>query len=201
MPAPAALRAFIAVELPAGLRDQLAQVIARLGQLLPAGVRWVRPEGIHLTLKFLGDTPLAQINQVKSVIVAAALEVAPFECRVEGLGCFPDQSRPRVVWVGLHEPSGALHQLQQAIEAGTARLGYAREAANRGFHPHLTLGRVGREVRGSQARAVGDIVCAAGASDLGAFRADVVTLMRSSLQPGGAVYSRLYEARLGEASS
>lgn len=191
------LRAFIAIELPPAIRDPMARIMESLDRGLPRrSVRWVRPDGIHLTLKFLGDTPASQLDHVQSLMAAAAREVTPFECVVAGLGCFPSPRQPRIVWVGLHEPSGVLNRLQRAIEAGAARLGYPKD--DRPFNPHLTLGRLGREVQGQDARRVGENVQVAGVGELGTFRVEAVSLMSSDLRRGGPVYTRLYQARLAE---
>ncbi|MBI3762598.1 MAG: RNA 2',3'-cyclic phosphodiesterase [Chloroflexi bacterium] len=198
MAAPATLRTFIAIELPPALCAQLSDVMTRLDMALPArAVRWVRAEGIHLTLKFLGDTPHSQLGPLQSIIASAAQIVAPFECSAGDLGCFPNARQPRVVWVGVRDPAGALERLQRAIEAGTARLGYPREAGERGFNPHLTLGRVGRDVHGPVAKQIGEIVQATKTGELGIVRVDRVNLMKSDLQAGGAIYARLYDAPLG----
>jgi 2'-5' RNA ligase len=196
--APASARAFIAVALPAALRQALGQVNAGLRRTVPEGaVRWVRPEGMHLTLKFLGDMPLSQAEQVQTMLEAAAREAAPFECDVSGLGCFPNLRQPRVVWAGLREPSGALAHLQRAVEAGAVRLGYTQATGDRGFMPHLTLGRVARQAGAAEWRSVAEAVQAAAAGEIGTFLVEAVCLMKSDLRPGGSAYTRLFRAGLG----
>jgi len=176
-------------------------MLARLSRAAPErAVRWVRPEAIHLTLKFLGDVPSAQTAQLSGMLDEAAGGHAPFECGVGGLGCFPDLRQPRVVWAGVSEPDGALTRLQHAVEAGAARLGYTREPAEREFNPHLTLGRVARGVRGAEARRVGEAVQSVAAGELDRLPVAAVCLMRSDRRPGGSVYTRLHEARLGGSS-
>ena len=193
----ATLRTFIAVELDKELKSNLGALQSRLrGQIAPRSVRWVRPEGIHLTLKFLGDTPSEQVDQVKAALAQAAAEVGPFTFTVGGLGCFPNAHRPRVIWVGLQEPTGALVRLKDAIETQVAPLGFPTE--KRRFHPHLTLGRVQRRASKSEAREIGEVVAA---SDLGVIdEMDVtaVSYIKSDLQPSGAVYTTLFEAALGQ---
>ncbi len=200
MAAPEILRAFIAVEIPPALHDPLAAVAARLSRAIPErSVRWVRPAGIHLTLKFLGDVPLSQIAGLQAMLDEAVRDQAPFECAVGGLGCFPNLRQPRVVWVGVREPDARLKLLQAAVEAGAAGLGFPREPGGRGFNPHLTLGRVQRGAREADARRVGEAVQAAGAVELGRLPVEAISLMRSDLQPGGPVYTRLHRALLGAA--
>ena len=194
------LRTFIAIELSGTLKDALRRIQGELSVEMPArSVRWVQPDGIHLTLKFLGDTPAAQVDAVKAALARAAVEAVPFTVTASGLGCFPSARQPRVVWVGLQEPSGALSRLQRAVEAQVAPLGFPTE--RRPFTPHLTLGRVQQYASGSDVRQIGEVVAArmtAGA--LGEMRAAVVSYIKSDLRPGGAVYTALSEARLGRTS-
>lgn len=196
------IRTFIAVELDENLRATLGKLQAGLrSQVPPRVVRWVQPNGIHLTLKFLGDTPLDQVEAIKAALARAAAEVAPFVFTVSGVGCFPDVRRPRVVWVGLHEPTGTLARLWQAVEAHVAPLGFPTE--KRPFSPHLTLGRVGRQASSSEVHEVGQAVAAA-APGLADVRDEIavhsVAYIKSDLLPGGAVYTRLFEAPLRESA-
>ena len=151
------IRAFIAVPLPRSLLDQLAALQHQLGeQASPRSVRWVRAEGIHLTLKFLGDTSTERLPDIKQALAAVARHAPTCTFTVEGLGCFPNPRRPRVVWVGVQEPTGWLEVLQDAIEEAMTHFGYSRE--KRGFKPHLTLGRVDRRASRSDAAQVGEAV-------------------------------------------
>ena len=100
------LRTFIAIELDQQLKASLADIQARLRSAVPPrAVRWVQPEGIHLTLKFLGDTPLDKVEPVKAALAQAAREIPAFAVTVGGVGCFPDARRPRVSWVGVQDQS------------------------------------------------------------------------------------------------
>jgi 2'-5' RNA ligase len=187
------VRAFIAIELGEGLRDKLGDLQARLrGDVPPGLVRWVRPEGMHLTLKFLGDVPVAQVESIANAVSQTCEEHAPFGCSVSGLGCFPNPARPRVVWVGIQEPSGALASLQRDVDRAVSRLGF--EPEGRRFHPHLTLGRI--KSRDREAVAIlGEYISRARVT-VGSIQATAVHLMRSDLLPGGAVYTPLAVAAL-----
>lgn len=190
------IRTFIAVELDEAVRGVLAAVQGELEAALPPrSVRWVRPEGIHLTLKFLGDTPVARLKEVERALAAAAARVAPFSFSVEGLGCFPNTRRPRNVWVGVQEPTGTLRALWRAVEAEVAPLGWPTEA--RGFQPHLTLGRVQRHVSSADLLALGELVEKSNVGRLGSMTVRAVSFIRSDLKPTGAVYTTLAEAALG----
>jgi len=192
------LRTFIAVELDQELKATLAGIQARLrGAVPPRAVRWVQPEGIHLTLKFLGDTSLDKVEQVMAALARAAGEIPAFTVTVGGVGCFPDARRPRVVWVGVQEPTGSLVRLWQAVESHVAPLGFPTE--KRPFNPHLTLGRVQHNASSSEVRDVGQAVAALAAAMVGAqdeMAVSSVAYIKSDLRPAGAVYTTLVEARL-----
>jgi 2'-5' RNA ligase len=192
----ATLRTFIAIELDEDLKDNLARLQNRLrGQMSPRSVRWVRPEGIHLTLKFLGDTTEEQVEQVKEALARAAAGAGPITFSVGGVGCFPNTRRPRVVWVGLHEPTGALARLRDAVEEQVAPLGFPTE--KRPFSPHLTLGRVHRRASKSEVREVGEVVAASAIGDIDEMTATAVFYIQSDLRPSGAVYTTLVSVELG----
>lgn len=191
------LRTFIAIELSAEIREGLQHLQDLLkGQAPARSVRWVRPDGIHLTCKFLGDTPAAKVSEVKVALSRAAAEAAPFSFTVAGLGCFPNARQPRVVWVGLREPTGALARLRDAVESHVAPLGFPTEG--RAFQPHLTLGRVQRYASSAEVRRIGEVVAATEAGIVGQMMAQAVSYISSDLRPGGAVYTTLLEARLGK---
>ncbi len=192
------LRTFIAVELDQELKATLTEIQTRLrGAVPPRAVRWVQSEGIHLTLKFLGDTPLDKVEQVKAALALAAGQIPAFTITVAGVGCFPDARRPRVVWVGIQEPSGSLARLWQAVESHVAPLGFPTE--KRPFSPHLTLGRVQRYASSGEVRDVGQAVAALAAEMAGVqdeMAVSAVAYIKSDLRPTGAVYTILTEARL-----
>ncbi len=189
------LRTFIAIELSRELKDGLGRLQESLrGQMPPRSVRWVQPDGIHLTLKFLGDTPEDKLKAIEAALARAAAESAPFSFTVGSLGCFPNARQPRVVWVGLQEPTGALARLQQAVEAHVAPLGFPTE--KRPFSPHLTLGRVQKHASRSEVRQIGEVVAASTVGTLGQMVATAVSYIKSDLRPSGAVYTTLFEAKL-----
>lgn len=189
------LRTFIAVELHQRLKVRLQNAQDDLSnQVAPRSVRWVRPDGIHLTLKFLGDTPLDKVEAVKTALVQAAAEVQPFTVTLRGLGCFPDSRRPQVVWAGIDEPTHTLSRLRDAVERQVAPLGFPTE--KRAFHPHLTLGRVQRDASRSEVAAVGAAVLGTAAGLIDEMAVTAVSYIRSDLRPSGAVYTTLCEVQL-----
>ena len=188
------VRAFIAIELTPPTLDRLGDLQARLRQDLPPRlVRWVRPQGIHLTLKFLGEITASGVDAVSEAMADACVAHASFSLSVHGLGCFPSLRRPRVLWVGVEEPTGVLAALQRDVERALVPLGFSPETWP--FSPHLTLGRLKEGARG-QIEALGQVVSQAKAR-VGEMPVTAVHLMRSDLLPGGAVYTSLSVARLG----
>lgn len=187
----ATLRAFIAAELPAGLREAIGRLQAELAR---AGVRarWVRPEGIHLTLRFLGDVPAAAAGPLAEALAAAAAGQAALSLAAVGLGVFPGPRRPRVVWAGLAGETGALAGLQHRLEE--ALVAHAFSPEDRPFRPHLTLGRFGEA---GAPGPVADALAAHAGRELGRFEIGEIVLFRSELRPMGAVYTALARAALG----
>jgi 2'-5' RNA ligase len=186
------MRAFIAVPLPSSLLDELGNLQHRLERRVPdRSVRWVRPEGVHLTLKFLGDTPVAKLPAIRQALAAVARNAPGCTFTVGGLGCFPSPHRPRVVWVGVQEPTGRLAAVQDAVEEVMAPLGY--EPEGRGFAPHLTLGRIGRKTSRGDAARVGEVVASIDVAQLAEVAVTGFELIRSVLKPSGAEYTALAE--------
>jgi 2'-5' RNA ligase len=189
------VRTFIAIELDRELKAGHQRVQEGLRQqVAPRSIRWVRPDAIHLTLKFLGDTPPEKVGAVKDALARAAAQVSPFTFVVSGLGCFPNTQRPRVLWLGLQDPAGALTRLRDAVEAQVAPLGFPTET--RPFRPHLTLGRVQRHASKPEVIEVGAVVFNATICTIGEMAVTRVSYIRSDLQPGGSVYTTLAETAL-----
>ncbi|MGC8839519.1 MAG: RNA 2',3'-cyclic phosphodiesterase [Anaerolineae bacterium] len=187
---PEMVRAFVAIELDPSLLRALEDLMTRLQKALPPGaLRWVRSEGIHLTLQFLGNVPADRVPAIVRALEEACAEVPPLTMEVRGLGCFPNLQRPNVLWVGVEERTGQLLRLQKHVAQALEPLGF--EPDRRGFHPHLTLARTARGARPSDLRQIGTWVAGAKPLSLGTLQADHVSLMRSDLRPDGAVYTRL----------
>jgi 2'-5' RNA ligase len=152
-------------------------------------------DGIHLTLKFVGDTPAASVDAVKEALQEAARGHHAVALTVQGLGCFPTFERPRVLWLGVGGDMHRLRALQADVEKYIAPLGFPTE--DRGFSPHLTLARTAQGASRAEAAALGTL---AKERDPGrkvaAWQAVSVSLMRSHLRPDGAVYERVAEAPL-----
>ena len=141
------MRMFIAIDLDPALKAGLMELVGAFKRL-EAEVRWVRPQGLHLTLKFLGEVDQAGLPAVGKAVRGAAAEHRSFPLVLQGTGTFPGGSRPRVLWAGVRE-GPELMAFQEAVESGLETEGYPREA--RPFHPHLTLGRVSGPSRVAEA--------------------------------------------------
>jgi 2'-5' RNA ligase len=182
------LRTFVALPLPDELRAAVAETAAALRAAVgERDVRWVRPEGVHLTLAFLGDTTTAQVAQVRDGLEQVAGANRPVPLRLDRVGVFPHARRPRVFWVGIRDDADALHTLQRAVTAMLTPLGWAPD--RRPFTAHLTLGRVRGGARVAPPPA--DVpVTQAGCT------VDSVVLYRSELRRDGARYTVLHRAKL-----
>ncbi|HAL62301.1 MAG TPA: RNA 2',3'-cyclic phosphodiesterase [Chloroflexi bacterium] len=184
------IRAFVAIELSAGIKSELTQVQEMLKEKIATPhLRWVDPANVHLTLKFLGNVPLDRIQEITAALREACAGLSPFVMEVSGLGCFPTTNNPRVIWVGVQEETGRLKRLQERVEGSLAALGFKPEG--RAFHPHLTLGRVRKGAHAGARRIIGGIVSATSVGDLGQMEVGEISLMKSKLLPSGAQHSRL----------
>ena len=190
------MRAFIAVNIPMEVKGNLQEEISRLRTLIHGGpVRWVRPEGIHLTLKFLGEISNSSLVEIGQVLEREVKRHPFFTLRVRGFGCFPNRRRPRVLWIGITEENGTLAQVQTVIEEKLVPLGFGKEG--RPFHPHLTLGRVKRNIPMSELTQLKKAVDEFVVGQIGHFEVSELHLIRSILSPSGAEYSTLMEYPLG----
>ncbi len=184
------IRSFIAFELPEAVIALLGKVQQEL-KSLRLKVRWVRPENIHLTLKFLGNINPADIENIGGAMSDAAGDCAPFTLTVGGIGFFPGIKRPRIIWVGLGGEIQVLLNLQRNLADRLATVGFPKE--KRSFKAHLTLGRIRQAVDPSE---IGQAVQLFSDSGTQKMTADRVILFKSDLKPTGAVYSRLKKVDL-----
>jgi 2'-5' RNA ligase len=188
------VRAFVAIELPDRAKDALARVVGELRAARVGGLRAVRPEGIHLTLKFLGDVPADRIEAIGGPIERAAGQHTPFALSLGGVGAFPSGPAPRVLWAGIAGDLDNLGALQTSVDGCLADLGFARE--RRPFNPHLTLARLRDSAsREDRSRAL-CVLRAAQPLEASGFDVDAIVLFQSTLAPGGAVYRPLLRVPL-----
>lgn len=190
------VRAFIAIDLPPNLQDRLSQLSNALKKEMgDVPIRWVATENMHLTMKFLGDVSLKNLDVLTNILIREAAVRDPMVISLGGVGAFPKMRRPRIIWAGMKAPP-ELASLQRGIDKQTARVGYARE--QRPFSPHITMGRVSRNATPDHVRIIGDVLSTQNIGFLGVARVREVHLFRSDLQSGGVVYSRLFSAPFGD---
>jgi len=201
------IRLFVSIELSEEVREEISRFLKRLGKShFP--VRWVRLENLHLTLAFLGwqnERFKVQGSRFKvetgelilSCLKKAVAKIEPFEIKIRGIGVFPDQLRPRVIWLGLAGDLESLAKLQKKITEELKMVGF--EIEKRKFIPHLTLGRVKKGTRAPACRNLGRQI---GKMQVGEFRrkilVDEVSLMESKLSKEGPIYKKLATVKLGK---
>ncbi len=184
------MRLFIAIELPEEIKRGIAAIQEKLRKS-GADAAWTRPEGIHLTLKFLGEVPDAKVMDIRTALAGAVSGAAGFRLEAAGAGAFPNSRNPRVLWLGVRGDLERLGALQSAVEGAMVKLGFDPE--DRAFSPHLTLARIKYiRPRFSWQQAIEGIRDV----QLGAFDAVAVSLMKSELKPSGAVYAEVGRAEL-----
>jgi RNA 2',3'-cyclic 3'-phosphodiesterase len=180
------LRTFIAIDLPPAVQEALDRFEKEL-QRVPAPVAWVKPERIHLTLKFLGDVASERIPELQGSLAQVAGTAAPFRLQPFGCGAFPSVKQMRVIWVGLTGDWEALKKLQTGVEEAMGELGFKKE--ERPFRAHLTVGRV----KGSHhLRALQDLLMSHQSFEAEAFDVTELVLYKSELRPEGALYTPLF---------
>ena len=189
------IRAFVAIELPEAVTAALGELVGALSAADVRGVRLVRPQGIHLTLKFLGNISDGLVGDIVGTASEAAESSAPFNLELGEVGAFPSVNRPRVLWVGMSGGVGPVLALQECIAESLVPLGFDRES--RPFSPHLTVARIRDGTSISDRRLAAEVLLAAPFRTGLRIPVESISLMRSILHPGGAIYERLASVRLG----
>lgn len=188
------IRSFIAIELPEEVKAGLRRLQAELKLPEHTFVKWVAPEAIHLTLKFLGNISPQKVAEITRVMEQASEGVSPFHLEITEVGAFPNMRQPRVLWVGIRGEVDKLVAWQNRIDNGLVPLGFAKET--RPFTPHLTLARLREGVSPGDRRDFGEMVAKTTIEVSYKFNVTSLNLMKSQLLPGGAVYSRLADVKL-----
>lgn len=183
------LRVFVAVGLSGAAREQLIDAAERIRQGVPQGIQWAKPDGMHLTLKFLGNISALGVGPLLECLEPVAENTHAFMLELAGLGMFPNRRQPRVLWAGVAGDLEALARLQQASEEAINGLGYPLE--RRPFRPHITLGRPRRSVSDAQLARIGAVVSGLASPQPVRWQVDSVDVMQSELHPSGARYTTL----------
>lgn len=187
------MRVFVAIELPEDLRLALSKLQTIFGAPAEAA-KWVGPDLLHITMRFLGQISEEQLRSVEAAAGAAGVSTGPFTLETGLPGAFPNERNPRVLWVGLEGERGleSLRNLHDVLEADLVQRGFNGE--DKRFSPHITVARV-RERAGSEARrALGQALADVRSRPIGAsrtFPVENLTIMRSDLGPGGPRYTPL----------
>jgi 2'-5' RNA ligase len=182
------IRAFIAIHLPADVRDYLGSISADLsGQLPPRALRWVKPDHLHLTLRFLGDTDVTLLPDIYQALDGVTARQQRFDLYLEGFGCFPNCQRPRVLWAGVAGQVAEAAKLKEGIDS--ALMPYGWDAEKRPFRPHLTIGRV-KNARKAIAPSWPESTLRS------AIPADAIHLIESELTPDGPIYTLRHSSAL-----
>ena len=183
-------RCFIAIEIPETIRKSVGDIIEILKKS-GSDVKWVKPENIHITIQFLGETEESLIAAIKESLEKILAPHHPFYIKITDAGCFPDGRRPRIIWVGMEE-SQNLIRLYKDVANGMTRFGYQKE--ERAFTPHITIGRVKSQ------RNMGELLKRLDefkGRSIAEFEVQKITLMKSELKPSGAKYYSLAEIPFG----
>ncbi len=183
-------RFFLAAPLPQSLKHYLAQLQQQLRDQLNKPLRWVKPEGMHLTLKFIGDFERARLKELEDILALGLAGKPALSLVLTRLGAFPDARKARVLWVGLEGHIGPLAELAATCDELTAKLGVAPE--QRKFDPHLTLARIA----GQEFAYLEELVAKVQVEPL-AFPVAEVQLIESQLRPGGSLYKLVCDFPLG----
>jgi 2'-5' RNA ligase len=189
----ATVRTFIAIELPSDVQQSLHDTQDRIAGWLGPNertLRWVRPESLHLTLQFLGDVPIRLIGLIKGAMDKACLGTASFNLHTGQPGVFPNERRPRVLWVGVEGDIDPLRSLANSVHRELQALGYKPDDT---FSPHLTLARVRGHANEDARAAIADALASIKREPPPkiSFPVTSISLMQSELRQGGSVYTRL----------
>jgi 2'-5' RNA ligase len=184
-------RIFLAIDIPAAARDVCAGYIENLGSQFPkVRVAWVRPEKLHITLKFLGDTTDDVMRKLRDDIVRVVAEHEQFQSSLAGTGIFSSRSRPRVLWLGVDDSEARMRKIHHSLEMVCREFGY--DADDKLFTPHITVGRI-REPRSAVPLADRHLKTEI---EPVAFSVSEIVLYESKTERTGSVYSRLLQIPL-----
>lgn len=185
------MRAFLAVEIPSEVREAVGDVIRHLSRET-LGVKWVRPEQLHLTLEFFADLAPECLPALEEAVSPAAAAFAPAPLRVRGLGAFRSGGRIRVLWAGIEDPGGRLSAFAGELRGALAARGVRGD--DKPFRPHLTLGRLREPTRNP---ALERALSAGGDFQAGPFVPPRLTLFESTLTPEGPIHRALRQWPFG----
>jgi len=182
------MRSFVAVDIPGAIKESVRDYVEGLKGSFGNVMKWVAPENLHFTIKFLGEISDAEAETVKRCMGKVAEDLTQFELTLEGVGFFPTAERPRIVWIGTDGGCEQLLEVNQLIESCLELEGFDRD--DKPFSPHLTIGRVKKHKK---------LILPDRAPNFDAvtFEAGGISLVKSVLTPQGPIYETLYERQVG----
>lgn len=190
------MRTFIAVDLTDDVIQKITGITKYLkSQTSSSAIKWVSAENLHLTLKFLGEIPESKLEQIKKLARKAVSGIKPFNIAVEGLGMFPNQKKPRVIWLGILSEKPLINL---ALQLDNALAGAGIPKEKRPFSPHLTIGRIRRSASPDEIIKVGSSLSQFKIDHLGEVPVDLIRLYQSVLKPQGPIYSPLFDIPLNK---
>lgn len=187
-------RIFIAIPIPNKIKQRISQEILSDKTFSNLRIRWVQPKNLHITLKFLGETPSERIPALIAAMQATAAQTDPFSIRLEKGGVFPNRQKPKVVWIDI-EPPAPLLKIWQTLETNAAKNGFPRDT--KPLKAHLTLGRIADSHVETEKTRIGPLLDAASTLQLPIFEVNQIQLIQSTLSPQGAEYSLLHQEVIG----
>ncbi len=181
------IRTFIAIEPDENAKKQLAGFTEKLKRVIRGDINWTKPQNLHFTLKFLGEISPEKIEDIKNLLNTISRQHDSFSAKISGIGFFPDEKRPRILWAGLQDGREEMIGIAKSIEDEAEYLGFERE--EREFRAHITIARI----RDRHIRADGKTLKELSSEEICSFTADRIILFRSDLLPNGPRYSILAE--------
>lgn len=182
------IRTFFAMKIDEACKQHIATVLINLRQECGDQFRWVKPHNLHLTIKFIGNFLYSDLNKIKSDLTIRLNSIQPFTIQIKGLGTFPNNLKPRVIWLGLNYPA-ELERLCSIINGVCERNGY--EIEKRPFSPHLTLGRIKKHTSNSQLRQISSFLESFKIGEICKFQVNAISFYQSTLKPEGPIYHEL----------
>ncbi|MBM3137602.1 MAG: RNA 2',3'-cyclic phosphodiesterase [Chloroflexi bacterium] len=184
------LRTFLAIELPDSTKGNINDHIQTLRSFTKSSIKWVAQDNLHITMKFLGEFDPSHINKLHNLLTHTINSIPVFKIHIDRMGAFPNLRAPKVIWLGFNM-SDNLRKIYRCIEESVVNLGY--DADDRPFSPHLTIGRIRRDLPGDEIRNIGEAMSIGNFNLQSTFLVERVVFFQSELKKEGPIYSKLFE--------
>jgi 2'-5' RNA ligase len=180
-------RVFIAIPISNIIKEKIEDIQERLKRI-GAEVKWVVPQDIHITIKFLGNINVSELENIYIVVTNICNKFSPFQISISSISAFPDKKRPKVIWIGVKEGKDILCKINKEVEDSLIKIGFKKE--DKEFNPHITIGRVKGLYRLSQ---LADTLKNMDIGDIGEIHVRNIQVIKSQLTPSGPIYTILKE--------